>query len=450
MSFEEAKQYLRTEDKDGDSLYEHLSKVLLKIITEKPAEANAMFEEISQGLRASGKSVPGLPLEGDVVPCEPEKQEQLAWCEGMSQLFSGEPSSEPSSESFPDLVTEANVFEWAGRFLIERIMTCVISGISLGKTETYRLYLAMKAKAVADGAKLRFWGKVLGSKSDYYVVQGENPEVPEDPATIEGAEGANRDAFWVCASAGGAWTKLPNATPESIVAARQIKRFLTGDLTSVVASYPPFPGGTEAHFLRAQIALITADCSVSPDGFYAEDDEDDSGLKKIRKVDDIEDFKSMEDLKDAANWKHHELPVNLDGRCNRPPADEENDADNAEETSPDDALPHLPVLAPLTDDLPAWKITACPGGAAGESPDSVVVAKSLKWPGAVAAAFGNKFINVYCGFGYPASRGTPFQPPRVPPILQEWTPASEEDKDLIEDADVITQPVVENEDDEDA
>ena len=44
---------------------------------------------------------------------------------------------------------------------------------------------------------------------------------------------------------------------------------------------------------------------------------------------------------------------------------------------------------------------ACPGTG---SPDSTVCVKSLKWPGAYAVAFGNKFTNIYCGFGCPLLR----------------------------------------------
>merc|ERR1711865_1368558 len=110
-------------------------------------------------------------------------------------------------------MTEANVYEWAG--------------VNLGRTETYRLYLAIKQKATVEARSMRFWGKVIGRSGDYYVVQGENPEPPsnEDIKVLEGLEGANKYAFWVCKHAGGAWTKLPNVAPEAIVVARQIKRF---------------------------------------------------------------------------------------------------------------------------------------------------------------------------------------------------------------------------------
>jgi radial spoke head protein 4A len=41
-------------------------------------------------------------------------------------------------------------------------------------------------------------------------------------------------------------------TPAQIKAARRIKKLLTGRLTSLVSSYPVFPG-TEANYLRAQV-----------------------------------------------------------------------------------------------------------------------------------------------------------------------------------------------------
>ena len=199
---------------------------------------------------------------------------------------------------------------------------------------------------------------------------------------------------------------------------------------------------------------------MSPDGFYAEDEEAEEGAKAIKKVEVEEgfEFKSTEDLKAPEAWKHHELPINLNGRCNQPPASE--DEDEAAGATGDDAaeeLPDMPLLAPIADDAlaggaegedkPAWSLAVCPGGV-GESPDSVVVAKSLKWPGAVAASFGNKFVNVYCGFGFAASRGKPYEPPRVQTIQKEWAPAEDDEKGLVEDDDKITAPVVEAEEGE--
>lgn len=74
---------MRREDEDGSSLYEHLSRVLTKIIVEKPANANGMFEEISRDLREGPHLLQDirLPVEGDLESAVSEKSTaQLEWC----------------------------------------------------------------------------------------------------------------------------------------------------------------------------------------------------------------------------------------------------------------------------------------------------------------------------------------------------------------------------------
>ena len=65
---EEAKQFLKSAPADGSpSLYDHLSKVLLKIVLERPEAANQQFEEISAAVRATSLKKPQpLPEEENV------------------------------------------------------------------------------------------------------------------------------------------------------------------------------------------------------------------------------------------------------------------------------------------------------------------------------------------------------------------------------------------------
>jgi hypothetical protein len=51
--FQEAKEYLRGVPGGGVSVYDHLTQVLVKILDEKPSDANALFEEISAAVRDS-------------------------------------------------------------------------------------------------------------------------------------------------------------------------------------------------------------------------------------------------------------------------------------------------------------------------------------------------------------------------------------------------------------
>ena len=93
-----------------------------------------------------------------------------------------------------------------------------------------------------------------------------------------------------------------------------------------------------------------------------------------------------------------------------------------EDSRPEQELQNQPILGSIAEDEvvdgPAWTISACPG--TGDSPDSTVCVKSLKWPGAYAVAFGNKFTNIYCGFGCPSLRGVSYKIPATPGIQPEW------------------------------
>lgn len=440
MSFDEAKQFLRREEDSGNSLYDHLSRVLLKVIVERPTDANTLFEEISSSVRSSTFVPPSLPVEGEETAEKESKTKQLAWVAETGALF--KPSTEEESGDipppYPDLNEEANVFEWAG--------------VSFGKEETYRLYLAIKQLAGAEATPLKFWGKIITRSGDYYVVQGETgEEIDADKKVMEGKEGPNKYSYWVCKYPGAGWTKLPLVTPEAIVVARQIRRFFTGDLAAEVPSFPPFPGGTEAHLLRATIARITSACAISPAGFFAEGEGEDD-YKSIAPV-PAEEFAegytlTTESLKGSDSWVHHELEINVLGRCQLVPvSEEEEEAGGPEVEQPEVAQPLKPIVeddASTNTDIKsvpegsaAWVMRACPGGA-GESPVSIVTATSQVWPGAYAMAYGKKYVNVYCGFGIKAT-DAPYQPPKVAPIQPEWAPA-EEEEGLVEAPDKITEP----------
>jgi len=106
---------------------------------------------------------------------------------------------------------------------------------------------------------------------------------PEEIAKEEHHNGTNKYVYFVCTKLGDPWTKLPHATPRDIVSSRLISKLLTGDLTSTPNSYPPF-NGTEANYLRALIARISACTHISPTGHFMFDDElgDDEEEEEMR------------------------------------------------------------------------------------------------------------------------------------------------------------------------
>ena len=124
------------------------------------------------------------------------------------------------------------------------------------------------------------------------------PFAPAEGKTpYEANTGANNYIYFVCNYLGGPMTQLPFVTPEQIKAARQIKKLLTGRLTSDVSTYPLFPG-TEANYLRAQIARISCTTVLAPAGLFTAND--DGTLEKS------EDFTGLpgRELSSTANWVH--------------------------------------------------------------------------------------------------------------------------------------------------
>lgn len=137
---------------------------------------------------------------------------------------------------------------------------------------------------------------------DYYVAQGvsSKPNNTELQAGMEKqGEGANYYTYWVTHNYLEEWNELPLITPQQLVASKQVKHILTGNLDAPVLSYPTFPG-SEKHLLKAQLVRITHTCQVSPKGLYAPTEESPD------EVDFAEDFKLPEvtELANLENWVH--------------------------------------------------------------------------------------------------------------------------------------------------
>lgn len=108
-------------------------------------------------------------------------------------------------------------------------------------------------------ANVRLFGKILGTESDYYIVETDNNADEDAAGGEEGAEevdqeakgtGANIYAYYVSSNSCSSWTKLPDVTPKDIEASREIKVLLTGDLDRKIITNPFF-FGKERNYLRA-------------------------------------------------------------------------------------------------------------------------------------------------------------------------------------------------------
>ena len=117
-------------------------------------------------------------------------------------------------------------------------------------------------------------------------------------------------------------------------------------------------------------------------------------------------------------WKHHERDLNSIGRVTAMPEI----TDDAGEVVEQPEVELSEALATAKPEL--WSTRVCPGGA-GAGANSVVVARSLLWPGAVAIAAGRRFTNIYVGNGIPFDAKS-YTPPLPGIIQKEWQPSEEE------------------------
>ena len=125
---------------------------------------------------------------------------------------------------------------------------------------------------------MRFWGKINGTKADYYIAEGTGEAAGEEGQAPDfearGSPGVNQFGYWVCNNPDeGKWTPLPDVSPQDIAAARSIKVLFTGDLERQIVTNPFFTK-TEKFYLRAQIARIVQSTFLVPKGVYRLNEED--------------------------------------------------------------------------------------------------------------------------------------------------------------------------------
>lgn len=392
-SFTEASAYLKGAADGTGNVHEHLSQVILKLFSEGHGDALDILEHVSVLVKtgANPRDIPETKSDGPSGPAASEK----AWADATLKLYPGggeddEEPPQPQSE-IRSILSDYSALEWAG--------------VSLGKETTYNLKLAMDnlsikmADSEAPIAKLQFWGKILGTKKDYIILQGEleSPAEPEeapeessvDPASLrEGAEGANKYTYYVANSVEGVFTQLPDVSPEQIKASRNLKRMFTGDLDTIVGGHPPFPGAKEAGLLRAVIGLITAETHVVANGLLVAPDEENKFEVEQPEEDEYNaavEAATAEALSTKLSaWRLLNTGLNADGRCRNVPREDDDD---------DEA-----VKPPATPEVyPLGKLTAgewCIGRAGAHG-----CVRSTVYPGAIGIASGQYSLNVYIGYG---------------------------------------------------
>ncbi|XP_038206923.1 radial spoke head protein 6 homolog A [Zerene cesonia] len=327
-----AKNFLKQQSAaTADSLYDHLVDIVQKILTQKPPDVVDNFEQYSWEVKHE-KFRPNFDLLNDVYL----SPAQLALVRKMDEMFRLVASKSQKMEELGEEEQELDLEEEDAKpriaDLIDHNYYFRQGGYGLPDCECYAVYIALNMLAIKEPvATVRFFGKIYGTKANYYIAEtdltieeldrrirefemkdmpGEGEGIDEDrvqeaeeqkeimgegeareekpkepvppklppapvstwqpppPIPVERpGQGVNKKVFWVCNSPGEPWVCLPDVTPDQIRVARLSVRCMTGDLDSEVQTFPPFEG-TERNYLRAQVARIQAGTSISPQGFY--------------------------------------------------------------------------------------------------------------------------------------------------------------------------------------
>jgi radial spoke head protein 4A len=450
MAKPDVKELLK-KDLKGKTVEGHLLDIIQTLVTHNRQDAFSAFEVVSRYIKSGGASA-------DVG--EPE-----GVAKAVDDVFAsrkapeGEEGGPLELKGVPNVTAELDLTKWAG------------FGFSAADVQALSCsFMHLAAKPDID--QVRFWGKILGQKADYFVAEGKytgEVEVTEED-TAAGVEapnvqGSNFYTYWVTTTLyakGDDWVQLPLCKPEQIVASRKVKKILTGDLNALVITQPYFPG-KEMHLLRSMIADISANTILAPAG-------------KFRKVAEAEDPRQVEEdpevpfvvplsksLVSLDAWVHSRENILGSGRTLQaePPAEEGDDEAAIaqskrlyEETLKND--PFIEPILPVSMDTPpegmttSWCVTRVCDPAEMTIPippaeegaptsktisNAVVAVKSIVWPGAVTVCRDQEFVSMYMGYGHKVGTYFPVAPPEVldepedfedGPEPQEGPPVQEE------------------------
>jgi len=288
---------------------------------------------------------------------------------------------------------------------------------------------------------------MLGTDADYYVAEASSDAVgeadEENPDAEPAGVGANKYTYLVTNDlASQEWTKLPNIKPKEIVASRQIKKLMTGNINSKVVTHPPFPGKEDV-LLRAQIARISADVtlmfkdSLKREGNFGDEDATEPAPNEEFVMPTAAQLITMQ------GWQHTEPHILQNGRTTHrdPPEADEDNPDNPDNKlrkrmlAEQESDPVRDPIRRLEGDNLDWVFkqygdtslykSGSADPAAPPRSNAVACVRSLNWPGAVTVAQGSNMVQLYVGYGLPAVQPD-FFPSMLPDVQDEPEDPGEE------------------------
>ena len=381
---------------------EHLKELVKELVTLHKEDGYENFEEISMFVREKNTKLDTFQykLPSKVVkkcfnhtPLEEKILTEFA--------LKKKKQTKTVNNFMEDILQQSKLFEWGG--------------ISFSDEEWYKIRMAMKKILLDNDCEyLRFFGKIYGIKSDYYIIQGllktypmKNPQVHVES---RGNEGINRYTFWVSNSILESWYELPDITHEQIVASRRFKYHLTGDLNAKVKSFVSFPG-KEMHLLKCQIIRILHSSCIVPKGYYKISENFKEQLEgKVTEID--EEFKSptFEEMKgpEGESWVHEHAYIYPSGKVIDPSVEAQ--VDRLKGINEDEGYKVKEGEGENVNeiDLKYWKVKVVGDqivhNRANGDPitHAVVLVKNMRWPGTLTVWKEEKFANIYVGYGIKA------------------------------------------------
>ena len=394
MSTEEKNQKQKEDIRKVYDNSQHIKELLKEIVSDHIEDGYDTFEKTSIYLRQKNSKLDNFQF------IQPTKEIKRSF--KLSFAKNREKQTKLLNNYMEDILLQSRILEWGG--------------ISFSDEEWYKIRLAMKKMLIDNNCEfIRFFGKIYGIKSDYYILQGIQNSYPMQNPKIhvesKGNEGINRYTFWVSNSILESWYELPDITPEQIISSRKFKYYFTGNLDAKVKSFVPFPG-KEMHLLKCQIVRILHSSSIVPKGYLKLAGEKFKEQLEGKVAEYDEEFKSpsFDDLKapEGENWVHEQAYIFPNGKVIDPSI--ETQVDRFREISQDEGykVKEGEGEAAEEQDKKYWKIKVVGDTIVHNRGDkeplthAVITIRNTRWPGTLTVWKEEKFTNIYVGFGIKA------------------------------------------------
>lgn len=416
----------------NDSVYDHVNKIIQKMIENGEENPYGKFEKYSEFFtrknpKNEDKKENFILDNPEETKIEINKLRKFLKIEKVVKKEKTEENEEEEEENEeePEPINLGEI----QNLKIEEI-TSKKCGITIGEEETYYLEKSIENFIKQTGAtKVDFWGKIFTSSLDYFILkvkvepkdEEEEAEITEDHE-IEGT-GINTNLFYVSTNLLDfkSWTKLPLITSKQMRQSREMKYIFSGDLEKIIVSSPVFDG-LEKHLLKAQIVRIENGTSLIPKGVFVikkEDEEEEIDLTSFLEIEKEEEpkKKNLDFFWDLNNWVHFSPNILMQGRIIHQELKYPED-DETEEEEREKIKKYAVSLDPYEERLKSANRDKCEGlekcwdykffgnknitshpFLSKNISDTVFMLKSFVWPGFYLFCKDGEYFTRYFGYG---------------------------------------------------